>query len=300
MGEIDVPADRYWGAQTQRSLIHFSIGDDRMPKAVYHAYGYVKKAAAIVNGRSRRLPAVEGRPDREGRGRGDRRRARRQFPLYVWQTGSGTQSNMNVNEVISNRCLQLVGRQLGIEGSDPPQRPREHGQSSQRHASRLGDAHRRRERGPRRRSSPASKRCRSRSVDKATEWIDVVKIGRTHLQDATPLTVGQEWSGYAPAAPPGARPGRRSERGAPRLAIGGTAVGTGLNAPDGFGEAVAAEIARTDRLCLRPPPRTSSPPKEGSTRWCGASRRTSCHRRAPDEDRQRPPLAGLGPAERDR
>lgn len=194
MGAIDVPADRYWGAQTQRSLQHFSIGNDRMPKRVYHAYGYVKKAAALVNAAAGRLEdwraqAIVRAADETIAGKLDAH-----YPLYVWQTGSGTQSNMNVNEVLSNRAIQLLGGELG---SKSPVHPNDHvnmGQSSndtfptamhiatvleldevllpQAHA--LADA-----------------------IDaKAQAWMDVVKTGRTHLQDATPLTVGQEWSGY--------------------------------------------------------------------------------------------------------
>ena len=124
---VEVPADRYWGAQTQRSLQHFSIGDDRMPKAVYHAYGYVKKAAALVNAKAGRLDngvpmRSSGRADEVIAGKLDEH-----FPLYVWQTGSGTQSNMNVNEVIANRAIQLLGGDVGHTDADPPQRPRQHG-----------------------------------------------------------------------------------------------------------------------------------------------------------------------------
>ena len=142
LGDVEVPADRYWGAQTQRSLEHFNIGHDRMPKEVYHAYGYVKKAAAVVNTAAGRLPAWKGQLiervcDEVISGKLDT-----EFPLYVWQTGSGTQSNMNVNEVISNRCIQLVGGHAGLAGAGPPQRPREHGPVVQRHVPDR-DAHRR-------------------------------------------------------------------------------------------------------------------------------------------------------------
>jgi fumarate hydratase, class II len=241
LGEVEVPADRYWGAQTQRSLQHFNIGDDRMPKEVYHAYGYVKKAAAVVNTRAGRLPAWKGRLiqrvcDEVISGALDE-----EFPLYVFQTGSGTQSNMNVNEVISNRCIQLVG---GTLGSQQPVHPNDHvnmGQSSNdtfpaamhiaAHAMAAG------------KTIPALKRLRDAIGRNAGKWADIVKIGRTHLEDATPLTVGQEWSGYASALDDAIDEVEHATRGLLQLAIGGTAVGTGLNAPPGFDEEMAAEIA---------------------------------------------------------
>ncbi len=208
MGTIEVPADHYWGAQTQRSLIHFSIGDDHMPKAVYHAYGYVKKAAAMVNAEAGKLSkdkadliskvadeVIAGKLDSE-------------FPLYVWQTGSGTQSNMNVNEVISNRAIQLVV----LEFADH--------------------------------LIPHVKALRDALWNKAVAWVDVVKIGRTHLQDATPLTVGQEWSGYVTQLSDALALVQQSMHGLYQLAAGGTAVGTGLNTLPDFGPKIAAAIAR--------------------------------------------------------
>ncbi|TKK85794.1 class II fumarate hydratase [Herbidospora galbida] len=241
LGEIQVPADRLWGAQTQRSLIHFDIGDDRMPKAVYHAYGYVKKAAAIVNARAGRLPqwkadAIVEVADEVIAGRLDD-----EFPLYVWQTGSGTQSNMNVNEVISNRAIQMLGGRLGTKD---PIHPNDHvnmGQSSNdtfvtaMHLAAVEAV----EGG----LLPAARRLRDAAAEKSRQWADVVKIGRTHLEDATPLTVGQEWSGYAAQLDDAADHLAATAKGLYRLAIGGTAVGTGLNAPPGFAEEVAAEIA---------------------------------------------------------
>jgi fumarate hydratase class II len=241
MGAIDVPADRYWGAQTQRSLIHFSIGDDRMPKAVYHAYGYVKKAAAIVNGRAGRLPewkaALIARvSDEVIAGQLDDH-----FPLYVWQTGSGTQTNMNVNEVISNRAIQLVDGQLGSKTPVHPNDDVNLGQSSNdtfptaMHIAGIKAVHER---------LLPNVRALWRAIEaKADQWRDVVKIGRTHLQDAVPLTVGQEWSGYAAQLVQAMGRAATSAEGMYELAAGGTAVGTGLNAPPGFGEDVAAEIA---------------------------------------------------------
>ena len=242
LGEIEVPAEHYWGAQTQRSLIHFSIGDDRMPKAVYHAYGYVKKAAALVNAADGRLArwkaeliakvadeVISGRLDSE-------------FPLYVWQTGSGTQSNMNVNEVISNRAIQLVG---GALGGKRPIHPNDDVNMSQSSNDTFPTAmHIATVREFSDRLIPALTALTGAISAKAREWVDVVKIGRTHLQDATPLTVGQEWSGYAAQLEDALALLRQSFQGLYRLAIGGTAVGTGLNAPTDFGEKVAAEIAR--------------------------------------------------------
>jgi fumarate hydratase, class II len=241
LGEVEVPADRYWGAQTQRSLQHFNIGDDRMPKEVYHAYGYVKKAAAIVNTAAGRLPAWKGELiqrvcDEVISGQLDS-----EFPLYVFQTGSGTQSNMNVNEVISNRCIQLVG---GTLGSQQPIHPNDHvnmGQSSNdtfptaMHIAAYTMATKR--------TLPAMGRLRDAIGAKSREWAGVVKIGRTHLEDAVPLTVGQEWSGYAGALDDAIAEADRVTGGLLEVAIGGTAVGTGLNAPAGFGDQVAAHIA---------------------------------------------------------
>jgi fumarate hydratase, class II len=241
LGDVEVPAGRYWGAQTQRSLEHFNIGNDRMPKEVYHAYGYVKKAAAAVNTRAGQLPAWKGQLiqrvcDEVISGALDE-----EFPLYVFQTGSGTQSNMNVNEVISNRCIQLVG---GTLGSQEPVHPNDHvnmGQSSNdtfptaMHIAAYTMATGR--------TIPALRRLRDAIERNARRWADVVKIGRTHLEDATPLTVGQEWSGYAGALDDAIAEVEHATHGLLRLAMGGTAVGTGLNAPPGFGEEVAAGIA---------------------------------------------------------
>jgi len=241
MGAINVPAEHYWGAQTQRSLIHFAIGEDRMPIEVYRAYGYVKKAAALVNGEIGAMPAwkadliatvaeeiISGALDVE-------------FPLSVWQTGSGTQTNMNVNEVISNRAIQLTGGKLGSKDPVHPNDDVNMGQSSNdtfptsMHIATVlaFDRH----------LIPAISALRDAIWAKAREWVDVVKIGRTHLQDATPLTVGQEWSGYATQLDDALLLIKESMQGLYRLAIGGTAVGTGLNAPECFGDKVAAKLA---------------------------------------------------------
>ena len=241
MGSIDVPADRYWGAQTQRSLLHFSIGDDRMPKAVYHAYGYVKKAAAIVNQRAGRLPswkaaAIVRAADETIAGQLDEH-----FPLYVWQTGSGTQSNMNVNEVLANRAIQLLGGELGSQTPIGPNDDVNMGQSSNdtfptaMHVAAIAELDDR--------LVPAAKALAAELHAKADGWMDVIKIGRTHLEDAVPLTVGQEWSGWAAQLDACVEEIERSRTGLYELAIGGTAVGTGLNAPEGFSVDVAREIA---------------------------------------------------------
>ncbi|HEV2377264.1 MAG TPA: class II fumarate hydratase [Streptosporangiaceae bacterium] len=241
LGEVEVPADRYWGAQTQRSLEHFNSGNDRMPVEVYHAYGYVKKAAAIVNTRAGRLPAWKGELIARVCDEVISGALNSEFPLYVFQTGSGTQSNMNVNEVISNRCIQLVG---GTLGSKQPVHPNDHVNMAQSSNDTFPTAmHIAAYTMATGRTIPALQRLRDAIDRKATQWADVVKIGRTHLEDATPLTVGQEWSGYAGALDDAIAEAEHATAGLLKLAMGGTAVGTGLNAPMGFGEHVAEQIA---------------------------------------------------------
>jgi len=241
LGDVEVPADHYWGAQTQRSLQHFNIGHDRMPKEVYHAYGYVKKAAAIVNTAAGRLPAWKGELiervcDEVISGALDS-----DFPLYVFQTGSGTQSNMNLNEVISNRCIQLVG---GTLGSQQPIHPNDHVNMGQSSNDTFPTAmHIAAHKMATEKTTPALRRLRDALQAKSKQWADVVKIGRTHLEDAVPLTVGQEWSGYVGALDDAIAEVEHVTGGLLQVAMGGTAVGTGLNAPLGFGEQVAAQIA---------------------------------------------------------
>ena len=246
MGEIEVPANRYWGAQTQRSLVHFAIGDDRMPKQVYHAYGYVKKAAALVNAAAGRLDrrladtisavageVIAGKLDSE-------------FPLYVWQTGSGTQSNMNVNEVISNRAIQLLGGEIG---SKAPVHPNDHVNMAQSSNDTFPTAmHIASALEITKYLLPRVQALAVAIEDKSKQWFHVVKIGRTHLEDAVPLTVGQEWSGYAVQMRDAMRLIERSLDGLYELAAGGTAVGTGLNAPPGFAKEIAAKIAELTGL----------------------------------------------------
>ena len=241
MGGIEVPADRYWGAQTQRSLVHFAIGDDRMPKRVYHAYGHVKKAAAQVNAVAGRLAqwkadAIVRAADEAIAGKLDEH-----FPLYVWQTGSGTQSNMNVNEVLSNRAIQLLGGEIGSKSPVHPNDDVNMGQSSNdtfptaMHVAAVLELEER--------LLPHAEALAAAIEKKATQWMDVVKTGRTHLMDAVPLTVGQEWSGWAHQIKDALARIRASEAGLFELAAGGTAVGTGLNAPPQFSREIASKIA---------------------------------------------------------
>ncbi len=246
MGEIEVPAAHYWGAQTQRSLVHFAIGDDHMPKQVYHAYGYVKKAAALVNAAAGRLDqqradviatvadeVIAGKLDSE-------------FPLFVWQTGSGTQSNMNLNEVISNRAIQLMGGHLG---SKTPVHPNDHVNMAQSSNDTFPTAmHIASALEINKYLLPRVEALASAIEAKARQWKDVVKIGRTHLEDAVPLTVGQEWSGYAVQLRDSMALIKASLQGIYQLAAGGTAVGTGLNAPPHFAEEIAAKIAELTGL----------------------------------------------------
>src|SRR5438105_15025262 len=241
MGGIDVPADRYWGAQTQRSLVHFAIGDDRMPKRVYHAYGYVKKAAALVNAAAGRLEqwkadAIVRAADEAIAGKLDDH-----FPLYVWQTGSGTQSNMNVNEVLSNRAIQLLGGKIGSKSPVHPNDDVNLGQSSNdtfptaMHIAAVLELEEH--------LLPYAEALAKAIEAKANEWMAVVKTGRTHLMDAVPLTVGQEWSGWAHQIRDALASICASEAGLFELAAGGTAVGTGLNAPLHFSREIAEKIA---------------------------------------------------------
>jgi fumarate hydratase class II len=253
-GPIEVASDRYWGAQTERSLANFKIGLERQPAPIIRALGIIKRAAAEVNMALGKLDprigqaiiaaaqeVIEGKLDAH-------------FPLVVWQTGSGTQSNMNANEVISNRAIEMLG---GTLGSKKPVHPNDHVNMSQSsndtyptamHIAAAEEIHHR--------LLPALQFLRNALNDKAQAWTDIIKIGRTHTQDATPLTLGQEFSGYTQQVENG---GVRIEQTMPmlmQLAQGGTAVGTGLNAPVGFAEMVAERIAAITGL-----PFTSAPNK---------------------------------------
>jgi fumarate hydratase class II len=244
LGTIEVPADRYWGAQTQRSLHHFSIGDpaaDRMPMEVVRALALLKKAAAMVNADrgllDRKLADLIVAASEEilDGGLDDH------FPLFVWQTGSGTQTNMNVNEVISNRAIEIAGGELG---SKVPVHPNDHVNMSQSSNDTFPTAmHIAAARQLLDGVLPAVRALRDALDEKAAAWADIVKIGRTHLQDAVPLSLGQEFSGYVAQLDADIE---RIEQTLPHLyelAIGATAVGTGLNAPDGFGDECARRVA---------------------------------------------------------
>jgi len=246
LGVVEVPADKLWGAQTQRSLEHFSIGQDLIPREMIAAYATLKKAAAIANHADERLD--------------DRRyeliikacdeilagHHHDMFPLHVWMTGSGTQFNMNVNEVISNRCCQIAGTPLG---SHEPVHPNDHVNMAQSSndsfpsAMCIATAV-----NVKKRLVPAVAALRDAISKNAQAWDDIVKIGRTHMQDATPLTLGQEWSGYAGMLSDDLEWIEAALHGVYRLALGGTAVGTGINSAPGFAEAAAAEIAKLTGL----------------------------------------------------
>jgi fumarate hydratase class II len=249
IGDVHVAADRYWGAQTQRSLHHFSIGHpeaDRMPIEVIRAQAILKKAAAIVNRESGALDpeiadlivraadeVIEGRHDEH-------------FPLYVWQTGSGTQTNMNVNEVIANRAIELAG---GVLGSKSPVHPNDHVNMSQSSNDTFPTAmHIAAAAAIVERLLPNVRDLRDAIAARAEEFADIVKIGRTHLQDAVPLTLGQEFSGYVAQLDADIVRIEGTLPGLYELAAGGTAVGTGLNSPPGFAEAVAEKIAELTGL----------------------------------------------------
>jgi fumarate hydratase class II len=246
LGEVDVPADKLWGAQTQRSLEHFAIGRDLIPREMIISYAILKKAAANANHAGKRLDDVAhgliGRVCDEilaGQHHD-------MFPLHVWMTGSGTQFNMNVNEVISNRCCQLAGTALG---SKAPVHPNDHVNMAQSSNDSFPSAmYIATATNAKARLIPAVTQLRDAIAAKAAAWQDIVKIGRTHMQDATPLTLGQEWSGYAGMLTDDLERLEDALKGVYRLALGGTAVGTGINSAPGFAEAAAAEIARLTGL----------------------------------------------------
>ena len=246
LGVVEVPADKLWGAQTQRSLEHFDIGKDLIPREMIASYAILKKAAAEANHGSGRLGEQQYRLiiqvcDEILAGQHED-----MFPLHVWMTGSGTQFNMNVNEVISNRCCQLAGTPLG---SKTPVHPNDHVNMAQSSndsfpsAMNIAAAV-----GTVQRLIPAVSALRDAIDAKAKGWMDVVKIGRTHMQDATPLTYGQEWSGYVGMLGDDIERIEAALPGIYKLALGGTAVGTGLNSAPGFAEAAAANMAKITGL----------------------------------------------------
>ena len=251
-GKIDVAADRYWGAQAQRSLGNFKIGWEKQPASIIRALGIVKRAAAETNVELSKLDpkiaaaivaaaqeVIEGKLDEH-------------FPLVVWQTGSGTQSNMNANEVISNRAIEMLG---GVMGSKSPVHPNDHVNMAQSsndtyptamHIACAEEIHHR--------LLPALQKLRNALNDKAQGWASIIKIGRTHTQDATPLTLGQEFSGYTQQVENGIARIEQTMPALMQLAQGGTAVGTGLNAPRGFAEQIAERIAAITHLPFKTAP----------------------------------------------
>ncbi len=246
MGEVDVPADKLWGAQTQRSLEHFSIGHDLIPREMITAYAILKRSAAVANHNGGRLHDKEFELIVKTCDEILAGQHHDMFPLHVWMTGSGTQFNMNVNEVVSNRCCQLAGTALG---SKAPVHPNDHVNMSQSSNDSFPSAmYIAAAVNVTSRLVPAVKGLHDAIAAKAKEWDSIVKIGRTHMQDATPLTLGQEWSGYAGMLADDVERIDDALKGVYKLALGGTAVGTGINAAPGFAEAATAEIARYTKL----------------------------------------------------
>lgn len=246
IGPIEVPADRYWGAQTQRSLKYFSIGNDCMPEEVIEAFGILKKAAAVTNRELGKLPKDKADLIIKVCDEIIKGKLCEHFPLRVWQTGSGTQTNMNVNEVIANRAIEISG---GVMGSKDPIHPNDHVNMSQSSNDTFPTAmyvsaalkivkH----------LLPALGKLRDALREKSVAFKDIVKIGRTHLQDAVPLTLGQEFSGYAAQLDLSISFIEKSLEGLFELAIGGTAVGTGLNTHKDFGRRAASHIAKATKL----------------------------------------------------
>lgn len=252
MGAIEVPAVRYWGAQTQRSLGNFKIGGERMPLPLIHAFGLQKKSAALANKALKELPpeiadAIANAAQEVANGKLDD-----EFPLVIWQTGSGTQTNMNLNEVIAGRANEMMGKGRGGKN---PVHPNDHvnrGQSSNdsfptaMHIAAVLELERR--------LIPALQKLHAAVDNKAKAFADIVKIGRTHLQDATPLTVGQEFSGYAAQLAFGVERVKSTLPALLRLAQGGTAVGTGLNAKKGFAEKFCEELRKLTNSAFTPAP----------------------------------------------
>jgi fumarate hydratase class II len=246
-GDIEVPADSYWGAQTERSIENFPFGPrERMPSEIVHALGFIKQAAARVNARIGGLDPKLAEAIQQAAAEVARGDLDNQFPLVIWQTGSGTQSNMNANEVIAGRANEMLG---SPRGGKSPVHPNDHVNMSQSSNDSFPTAmHVAAARAVEGRLLPALRLIHARLAEQAKRWDHLVKIGRTHLQDATPLTLGQEFSGYAAQIEDNIA---RVEDVMPRLlrlAQGGTAVGTGLNAPKGFAEGFAKEIAKLTRL----------------------------------------------------
>ena len=246
LGSVDVPVDRYWGAQTQRSLQNFKIGDEHFPHEFIRAYGLLKKAAATVNESfgsldSKIADTIRTAADEVIEGKLDDH-----FPLVVWQTGSGTQTNMNVNEVIANRAIEILGGELG---SKDPVHPNDHVNMSQSTNDTFPSAiNIAAVESATQQLLPALEKLQKSLAKKVDEFKDIIKLGRTHLQDATPLSLGQEFSGYASQVEHGITRVNNALTHCYELAMGGTAVGTGINSVAGFGEAAAKEIANLTGL----------------------------------------------------
>ena len=241
IGAIEVPSDKYFGAQTQRSFQNFKIGNEKFPREFIRAYGIVKKSAAIVNNRFGKLDTSILEPIRNAADEVIEGKLDDHFPLVVWQTGSGTQTNMNFNEVISNRAIEALG---GVLGSKDPVHPNDHVNMSQSTNDTFPTAiNIAAVESVTNNLIPALTSLRNQLEIKSKEFNSIVKLGRTHLQDATPLSLGQELSGYTSALDHGLSRLKKSLDHCYELAIGGTAVGTGINSPEGFGEAAAIEIA---------------------------------------------------------
>ncbi len=252
MGGVEVPEEKYWGAQTQRSLIHFDIGEDKMPPELIRAFGVLKKAAALVNRDLGKLDEEKTRLIAEAADEVISGRLDAEFPLRIWQTGSGTQTNMNANEVISNRAIQLAG---GVMGSKKPIHPNDHVNMSQSSNDTFPTAmHIAAAEQVERALIPAVEELRAALHEKAKAFAGVVKIGRTHLQDATPLTVGQEISGWVSLLDRDIKRLQAALDGLYELAIGGTAVGTGLNAHPEFADRASKKIAELTGLPFRSHP----------------------------------------------
>ena len=246
LGSVDVPVDRYWGAQTQRSLQNFKIGDEHFPHEFIRAYGLLKKSAATVNESfssldSKIADTIRTAADEVIEGKLDDH-----FPLVVWQTGSGTQTNMNVNEVIANRAIEILGGELG---SKDPVHPNDHVNMSQSTNDTFPSAiNIAAVESATQQLLPALEKLQKSLAKKVDEFKDIIKLGRTHLQDATPLSLGQEFSGYASQVEHGITRVNNALTHCYELAMGGTAVGTGINSVAGFGEAAAKEIANLTEL----------------------------------------------------
>ena len=251
-GSLDIPSDKYFGAQTARSLINFPIGNETMPRSLVHALGVIKQAAARVNAAQGKLDKDIAKAIEQSAGEVASGRFDDHFPLSVWQTGSGTQSNMNANEVIANRAIEILGGQIG---SKDPVHPNDHCNMSQSsndtfptamHIAAAGEINLV--------LLPALKHLHAAIRSKSDEWGDIVKIGRTHTQDATPLTLGQEFGGYAAQLEAGIKRLDDALNWLYELAQGGTAVGTGLNTKQGFAESFAKEVAEITQLPFRTAP----------------------------------------------